>query len=120
MNWDLLSKITTWDKAGLPAILSIAAVTLGFITYYFVMKSPKLEAKIHARFGAVSGQARWITYTRILGGLALGIPSVLLPIIFLDQSPADYGMSFSMNKDCLLYTSPSPRDLSTSRMPSSA
>ena len=24
------------------------------------------------------------------------------------------------NKDCLLYTSPSPRDLSTSRMPSSA
>ena len=26
----------------------------------------------------------------------------------------------SMSKDCLLYTSPSPRDLSTSRMPSSA
>ena len=25
-----------------------------------------------------------------------------------------------VNKDCLLYTSPSPRDLSTSRMPSSA
>ena len=28
--------------------------------------------------------------------------------------------SFDENKDCLLYTSPSPRDLSTSRMPSSA
>ena len=27
---------------------------------------------------------------------------------------------FDMNEDCLLYTSPSPRDLSTSRMPSSA
>ena len=26
----------------------------------------------------------------------------------------------SRHKDCLLYTSPSPRDLSTSRMPSSA
>ena len=26
----------------------------------------------------------------------------------------------SLSKDCLLYTSPSPRDLSTSRMPSSA
>ena len=25
-----------------------------------------------------------------------------------------------VNRDCLLYTSPSPRDLSTSRMPSSA
>ena len=27
---------------------------------------------------------------------------------------------FWWSKDCLLYTSPSPRDLSTSRMPSSA
>ena len=26
----------------------------------------------------------------------------------------------ALNNDCLLYTSPSPRDLSTSRMPSSA
>ena len=26
----------------------------------------------------------------------------------------------ALNDDCLLYTSPSPRDLSTSRMPSSA
>ena len=28
--------------------------------------------------------------------------------------------SFKINNSCLLYTSPSPRDLSTSRMPSSA
>ena len=28
--------------------------------------------------------------------------------------------ALAMDKDCLLYTSPSPRDLSTSRMPSSA
>ena len=29
-------------------------------------------------------------------------------------------LEYRENKDCLLYTSPSPRDLSTSRMPSSA
>ena len=29
-------------------------------------------------------------------------------------------ISLSKNSNCLLYTSPSPRDLSTSRMPSSA
>ena len=34
---------------------------------------------------------------------------------YMDIEP-DYGTL----KDCLLYTSPSPRDLSTSRMPSSA
>ena len=30
------------------------------------------------------------------------------------------GANLALHKDCLLYTSPSPRDLSTSRMPSSA
>ena len=35
-------------------------------------------------------------------------------------SPAFGGGAFSPVMDCLLYTSPSPRDLSTSRMPSSA
>ena len=29
-------------------------------------------------------------------------------------------LGFDLYKNCLLYTSPSPRDLSTSRMPSSA
>ena len=32
----------------------------------------------------------------------------------------DWEHDFGLYKDCLLYTSPSPRDLSTSRMPSSA
>ena len=32
----------------------------------------------------------------------------------------DCGIPFCNNGCCLLYTSPSPRDLSTSRMPSSA
>ena len=31
-----------------------------------------------------------------------------------------FRINFSHNTNCLLYTSPSPRDLSTSRMPSSA
>ena len=37
----------------------------------------------------------------------------------LDDKDGD-GVPDAMDLDCLLYTSPSPRDLSTSRMPSSA
>ena len=33
---------------------------------------------------------------------------------------ADYRFRITMAKDCLLYTSPSPRDRTRSRMPSSA
>ena len=39
--------------------------------------------------------------------------------IFVVDNDSSDG-SCEMIKDCLLYTSPSPRDLSTSRMPSSA
>ena len=43
----------------------------------------------------------------VLGGLSRCVGSVVLP-------------NDSLRQSCLLYTSPSPRDLSTSRMPSSA
>ena len=36
------------------------------------------------------------------------------------EGEPDYGVIFALYMGCLLYTSPSPRDLSTSRMPSSA
>ena len=42
-------------------------------------------------------------------------------ILWLLQDPNQYKADIQqLINDCLLYTSPSPRDLSTSRMPSSA
>ena len=44
-----------------------------------------------------------------------------ISVAALDEAPGVYSARFSgENATCLLYTSPSPRDLSTSRMPSSA
>ena len=37
-----------------------------------------------------------------------------------NEDPAAQAQAFAQAGCCLLYTSPSPRDLSTSRMPSSA
>ena len=44
----------------------------------------------------------------------------LLPSLPADSVITDVGSSKAHVVSCLLYTSPSPRDLSTSRMPSSA
>ena len=45
----------------------------------------------------------------------------MLPSGFLNKNArVMIGPGVVVNPDCLLYTSPSPRDLSTSRMPSSA
>ena len=41
-------------------------------------------------------------------------------LVFRGWAGADQLELFSDQRSCLLYTSPSPRDLSTSRMPSSA
>ena len=49
-----------------------------------------------------------LTYDRLVGSSAGAITAALL------------AAGYSAAEICLLYTSPSPRDLSTSRMPSSA
>ena len=49
----------------------------------------------------------------LLVGMLLGVKAKLLP-----SGPVK--LMINGSQDCLLYTSPSPRDLSTSRMPSSA
>ena len=48
------------------------------------------------------------------------IPSNTYPIDFTNLLNLVTALNTTNNKTCLLYTSPSPRDLSTSRMPSSA
>ena len=51
----------------------------------------------------------------------LEIIFTILAISFgLAMSQGDYSRKMTIYGTCLLYTSPSPRDLSTSRMPSSA
>ena len=47
----------------------------------------------------------------------LFIDKIIAPDGSLDDN---FGWSLALSENCLLYTSPSPRDLSTSRMPSSA
>ena len=48
--------------------------------------------------------------------------TIFNPGKIIDPYPMDANLRYTIDRDepCLLYTSPSPRDLSTSRMPSSA
>ena len=51
-------------------------------------------------------------------GVVLLLNQVMAPLTMLMGLPVE--MAIVLTTTCLLYTSPSPRDLSTSRMPSSA
>ena len=49
-----------------------------------------------------------------------GFPGATVAYVASDDEVRSFAVGFSDVEACLLYTSPSPRDLSTSRMPSSA
>ena len=54
-------------------------------------------------------------WMELIGLIVLGLPFLILMVKFSGDM-----VWLSWRQGCLLYTSPSPRDLSTSRMPSSA
>ena len=61
-----------------------------------------------------------IEQTALNGGLSKDHDSTQEPDLSCNKSHDLNSHSRNDNENCLLYTSPSPRDLSTSRMPSSA
>ena len=65
----------------------------------------------------MSTASRWSGSVAVITGGASGLGAASATAL------AAQGMQvalFDMNEDCLLYTSPSPRDATLSRMPSSA
>ena len=60
------------------------------------------------------------TNTFIAWGYIMSVIGILIVITGGIQVVLISSMKYMQMKGCLLYTSPSPRDLSTSRMPSSA
>ena len=67
-----------------------------------------LDVKV-AQISVIEGSGKRCDFSLIKGGLE-----------YLIESKGRKGSVASARSGCLLYTSPSPRDLSTSRMPSSA
>ena len=102
MRWDRLSAIVAWNPEALAPVLAILALTIGFIAFYFMQASRKMQQRFAERYGEEEGQARWIIFARIFGGFTLGFPSVIFPLLFLDKSLSDYGMSFSMNTESII------------------
>ena len=103
------------QKLKLPRTLAVVAVfvlTFLCLGLLILLVGPLIRAQVGALMDA-------------LPGIAAKVEQVWLPWIFdtLDIEPGEkvgIGPFLARYSDCLLYTSPSPRDLSTSRMPSSA
>ena len=97
------------------SILDIGFGT-GLNAYMTLLEGVKRNLTIHytayEAFPLPLEQANTLNYANMLG-----IEDVSH---FAQLHATPWGEPTAIHKDCLLYTSPSPRDLSTSRMPSSA
>lgn len=103
MDFDRLTALATWEPQYAAAVLAIGTATIAFIAYYFVMMSPKMEARIRGSHSEEEGQIRWVVFQRLWGGFILGVPALVLPALLLDRAPGDYGMSFGLSGTSLAY-----------------
>ena len=76
------------------------------------------EDKARLKIDALLEAAGWVIQDKDALNLGAGL-GVIVRHFQLGKDEADYVM-FIDRKACLLYTSPSPRDATLSRMPSSA
>ena len=84
------------------------------------VKLPSVTAAVLATAGELSEHRRSVDELRAYYDSLLGSLDAI-PFAPRKRSLGDAGKALTAKaKGCLLYTSPSPRDLSTSRMPSSA
>ena len=92
--------------------------------YVFKIKNSGPKARIVAKgFRQVHGVDYVETFAPVISLTAVRLLLFLVVLLDLEADQMDFITAFlngSLDELCLLYTSPSPRDLSTSRMPSSA
>ena len=110
-----MSNVTTVDAEGR------FAVSLTILDEQQLPSNTRLEASIFLTRCGPDGLGLETAFDRTAGSTSFEMiydktPPDLIGIEILDPS----GFQPANNHVCLLYTSPSPRDLSTSRMPSSA
>ena len=115
-------KIPEFEKPDMPetGLVAFNADVLSYSDYYpfGMLQDARHGSKANYRYGfqgqemdnEIKGEGNSVNYTFRMHDPRVGR--------FFAVDPLE--KSYPWNSPCLLYTSPSPRDLSTSRMPSSA
>ena len=114
---------------GKPGLWSVS-VGLGMIGALLAVAANRLETGyalaqlvlLLTAFSASYLVVRGVEWTKLLPLIVMPAPILLFMLSILESGAVDLSIPFGLGpySICLLYTSPSPRDLSTSRMPSSA
>jgi membrane protease YdiL (CAAX protease family) len=84
-----------WDNLQTDAVLALANVTFGFITYWFVSQSPVLERRFKAKY-TENYSLPWVIFQRYTGVLFLGVLPAIITFIFSETPFKNYGISLEI------------------------
>ncbi len=91
MTVDLSIQLQDWR-----IIIPPVAGLIGFIIYWFTERSPKIRDRFLKHYGHDRGWTRFITFTKYLGGISIGVmPLAIFWIVFPDTSFRDIGIYFN-------------------------
>ena len=86
-------------KIGIPIVVGL----ISFIIFWFTHKSTKIQSLFSEKYGADLGSAKFIIFTKHLGGFTMGIlPALAYFITFPETTLAQLGLA--LPKDTILMT----------------
>ena len=100
--------------------MALTAIPVGFVAGLFGIGGGLITVPfLYFIFGSLEIDPQYVMHLAVGTSFAIIIPTSTVSVLTHHKFKA-VDFDIVKNYGCLLYTSPSPRDLSTSRMPSSA
>lgn len=93
MTYQVLSLDPGFDLQDLKIFIPVVGTLIGFIIFWFTQKSENLKSIFINKYGTDKGSARFIMFTRYLGGLSMGVlPAITFFIAFPNTTLSQLGL----------------------------
>lgn len=78
----------------IPAVLTVLLTIVGYNIYWFLAISPRRKEKLEKQYDKEEASIRLVQFQKYTGALFLGVIPLMICLLVLPYSLADYGLSF--------------------------
>ncbi|MEM6842194.1 MAG: CPBP family intramembrane glutamic endopeptidase [Bacteroidota bacterium] len=93
----------TWQPDFLPSVLSIITLTVCFVVFWFLSESEKIHQQIGVNRSKEAASVAKVVYQKMMGVFFLGIIPIVIALLFLPYSLAEYGLGFQNTGTSMLW-----------------
>lgn len=93
MMYEIFDTDLNMYRSDLRIFIPVVGGLIGFIIFWFTQKSEKIKQNFLNKYGNDLGSARFIMFTKYLGGFSMGVfPVVIFLLFFPETSLSDLGL----------------------------